>query len=361
MSYKAQLEGWVHQQWSSRGLFAWALSPLSLLYMALAKSQQKKAHAKSLPVPVVVVGNIYVGGTGKTPVTMALVRALAHAGFRPGIISRGFGRHSDTPQLVTPTSLAKDVGDEPLLICQQTGVPVAVGSNRWAAGMLLLQNHPEVDVILSDDGLQHRALARDVEIAVVGARGLGNGWVLPAGPLREGPSRLDQVDAVVLNTQDETIVSTRTPRYVASSCFGLCHQLATDQRETIDALAQRIQNEKLKVMAAAGIASPGRFFAMVRAHDIDCVEKPLGDHFDFATNPFKDVDADLIFITAKDAVKCVAHPELKNDPRLWVVELEVELDPYLIEMIVSRVKDAQKEKGRPLTPTSAPLTEQPTA
>ncbi len=350
MSMRARLEDWIHEQWSHRGPVAIALSPLSVLFYAVSQIRRRRAVPRRLPVPVVVVGNIYVGGTGKTPVTISLVESLVKAGFRPGIISRGYGRSGEKPRIVLPTSNAADVGDEPLLISMKTNVPVAVGRDRHAAGELLLAEHPEIDVILSDDGLQHFALERDVEIAVVGARGLGNGWVLPAGPLREGPSRLDEVDAIVLNTTEESIVRSRTPRYVASSCFGTCTQLATGRTSTIDALSEKISEGHLQALAAAGIASPGRFFAMVKAHDIDCRTKPLGDHFDFDTDPFSGDPADVILITAKDAVKCRTHPVLKNDPRLWVVGLEISLDPYLIDLLVRRINAAREAKAHPAAP-----------
>ena len=184
----AQIEAWLHRTWSHRGLVPILLSPLSLVFRAVSEWKRRKSVAKSVPVPVVVVGNIYVGGTGKTPVTIALVRALREKGWTPGVISRGYGRSEDDVRLVTPNADALLTGDEPLLIAQETKAPVAVSRYRYRAAQKLLELHPEVDLIISDDGLQHHALARDFEIAVVGARGLGNGWVLPAGPLRESPA-----------------------------------------------------------------------------------------------------------------------------------------------------------------------------
>ena len=180
MTWRAGLEAWAHRQWASRGPVAWLLSPLSLVFLAVSRSRRERTVPNRLPVPVVVVGNIYVGGTGKTPVTIALVRELQARGWRPGVISRGFGRREDGIRLINEETPAAEAGDEPLLIARETGVPVAVGRARFEAGRALLEAHPEVDLIVSDDGLQHAALARDVEIAVVGARGLGNGWVLPA-------------------------------------------------------------------------------------------------------------------------------------------------------------------------------------
>ncbi len=334
----AQIEAWLHRTWSHRGLVPILLSPLSLVFRAVSEWKRRKSVAKSVPVPVVVVGNIYVGGTGKTPVTIALVRALREKGWTPGVISRGYGRSEDDVRLVTPNADAMLTGDEPLLIAQETKAPVAVSRYRYRAAQKLLELHPEVDLIISDDGLQHHALARDFEIAVVGARGLGNGWVLPAGPLRESPARLDTVDAIVLNTPNETIVTSRTPRFAASSCFDVCRQLATGATASIDELSERLAASKGKALAAAGIASPGRFFAMIRAHDIEPEELPLPDHYDFEKNPFVGHEADLILITGKDAVKCARHPDLAKDERIWVVGLELKLDDYLIELIDERCR-----------------------
>ena len=333
MSIRAKIENWLHQEWARFGLLSAVLSPLSLIFYGIARTRKRRTVEHRLLVPVVVVGNIYVGGTGKTPVTITIVKELQRRGWKPGIISRGFGRSAEEVSLVTAESTAAQVGDEPLLISRETGVPVAVGRQRYQAGLALRKAHPEIDVIVSDDGLQHHALARDFEIAVVGTRGLGNGLVLPAGPLREPPSRLDTVDAIVLNTNNEVIVKSRTPRYAASSCFGQCTQLATGKTATIDELAERIHEHNWKPLSAAGIAAPQRFFAMIRAHDVEGETIELGDHFDFAENPFAGRTEDIIFITGKDAVKCYSDPVLSKDERLWVVSLDMHLDPSLIDSI----------------------------
>lgn len=348
MSNHPRLEAWVHRVWSRRGPIACLLYPLSLAYAFVSASRRRRTVPTHLPVPVAVVGNIYVGGTGKTPVTIALVRELRARGWTPGVISRGFGRTASEVRLVTPESSAAEVGDEPLLIARESLAPVAVGRERAKAGQALLEAHPGVNIILSDDGLQHTALARDVELAVVGARGLGNGWLLPAGPLREPASRLDAVDAIILNTTAETEVESRTPRYAVSSCFGLCRRLSTGESRSIDALAAELARTKGRALAAAGIASPGRFFAMVRAHDIDCAELELGDHYDFSSNPFKDRKERIILITAKDAVKCARIPEIRDDPRIWVVALEVVLDAYLADLVDQKAFEAAQRLGSKL-------------
>ena len=331
---RASIESWLHRQWTKRGLLACALSPLSLVFLSAARKRRKNLVPKALPVPVVVVGNIYVGGTGKTPVTIALVKELIRRGWRPAVISRGFGRKDELPKLVTPTSPAAEVGDEPLLIAQQAGVPVAVARDRVAAAHLILDKFPDCNLMISDDGLQHYGLARDVEIAVVGARGLGNGWVLPAGPLREPPSRLDEVDAIVLNATEDTFDS-RTPRFAATAVLGKARSLDGAKSLDLDELAASGKT----VRAAAGIAAPGRFFAMLRAHDIEGEMVELGDHFAFDSNPFKNAKEDVILITGKDAVKCRQHPELAKDERIYWVEYLVDIDPYLVDFIENKLKE----------------------
>lgn len=331
---RASIESWLHRQWTKRGLLAYALSPLSLVFLSAARKRRKNLVPKAIPVPVVVVGNIYVGGTGKTPVTIALVKELIRRGWRPAVISRGFGRKDELPKLVTPTSPAAEVGDEPLLIAQQAGVPVAVARDRVAAAHLILDKFPECNLMISDDGLQHYGLARDVEIAVVGARGLGNGWVLPAGPLREPPSRLDEVDAIVLNATEDTFDS-RTPRFAATAVLGKARSLDGAKSLDLDELAASGKT----VRAAAGIAAPGRFFAMLRAHDIEGEMVELGDHFAFDSNPFKNAKEDVILITGKDAVKCRQHPELAKDERIYWVEYLVDIDPYLVDFIENKLKE----------------------
>ncbi len=352
---RSAIETKLHNIWSRRGLAASLLYPLSLVYLCLARSRSKKITPVELPVPVVVVGNIYVGGTGKTPITIALVRELCAAGFTPGIISRGYGRAAADIQLVTPESDAALVGDEPLLIAQSCEVPVAVGRDRIAAAHALLQAHPEVNVIVSDDGLQHKRLARDVELAVIGARGLGNGWALPAGPLREMPSRLNTVDAIILNATDEQLTS-RTPRFAATSQMGDAVRIANGQRRSLDDLAHRIAEKEAHVLAAAGIAAPERFFCMLNAHDIQAVTMPLGDHYDYAENPFKGHPARYIFVTGKDAVKIRQNPEMSQDRRIWAVDLEMQLDPYLIEFVIEKVHEAAERKNLDVVPISKSVT-----
>jgi tetraacyldisaccharide 4'-kinase len=289
-----------------------------------------KSH--KLPVPVLVVGNIFIGGTGKTPLTIWLAATLRAAGFSPGIISRGHGGAGSGE--VTPQSLAAEVGDEPLLIATRTGCPVMVGRDRPRAGRALLAAHPGVDILISDDGLQHYALRRDIEIVLFDGRGAGNGWLLPAGPLREPVSR--KRDFTIVNTPELT---PQLANAVGGAPFRM--QLAGRFAERMTQRAERIALRDLagqRIAAAAGIGNPGRFFAMLRGHGLAFAELALPDHHDFLDDPFARLDADVILITEKDAVKCGQIENLKHDPRLWVVPVTAQLDAALAEQIVEKCR-----------------------
>lgn len=331
------LESTLTRAWLRRGALACALWPLSRLFGALVSLRAwlfRKGLLRSqrLPVPVLVVGNIFIGGTGKTPLTIWLADTLRAAGFTPGIISRGHGGEGSGE--VTPRSLAAEVGDEPLLIATRTGCPVMVGRNRPAAGRALLAAHPEVDLIISDDGLQHYALQRDIEIVLFDARGAGNGWLLPAGPLREPVSR--RRDFTVVNTPQLTPALAAS---VGGAPFRM--QLAGKVAERMTDRAERVALTDLagkRIVAAAGIGNPGRFFAMLRGEGLEPAELALPDHHDFLDQPFARVDADIILVTEKDAVKCGQIENLKNDPRLWVVPVTAQLDAALAEQIVEKCR-----------------------
>lgn len=323
------------------------LAPLALVFLALTGLRRRLVRPEQLPCPVVVVGNLYVGGTGKTPTTLALVRALQTRGWRPGVIARGHGRDAATARLVHVDDDARAVGDEPLLIAQTSGVPVAVAARRIEAGRLLLAAHPECNVLIADDGLQHLALARDFEIAVIGPQGLGNGWVLPAGPLREPPSRLASVDALVLNSASALpTAGGRLPQaYLLNASLGDAQPLTGGPALALAELARRQRTQGLRILAAAGIGLPERFFAMLSAAGLALDTLALPDHHDYATNPFASREADLVLITAKDAVKCRARPEIAADARVHVVPLVARLDPTLIEHLETRLQETAR--GRP--------------
>ncbi len=329
------LEAILTRAWLRRGVLACALWPLSLLFGALVglRARQYRSGAKAstrLPVPVIVVGNIFIGGTGKTPLTIWLAGVLRAAGYTPGVISRGFGSSDAAPRAVTPDSTALQVGDEPLLIARRSGCPVMVGRDRAAAGRALLAACPEVDIIISDDGLQHYALERDIEIVLFDGRGVGNGWLLPAGPLREPATR--RRDFTIVNAPNAVPGVGGTPHRM---------QLRGTMAEPLAAAGQGVALADLRgkrIVAAAGIGNPGRFFAMLRAAGLAFGELPLPDHHDFLDRPFDGVDADIILITEKDAVKCGQIEHLKHDPRLWVVPVTAQLDSALAEQIVEKCR-----------------------
>jgi tetraacyldisaccharide 4'-kinase len=338
----SSLESTLTRAWLRRGPLALALWPLSLLFRLLASLRLALFRAgvlKSarLPVPVVVVGNIFIGGTGKTPLTIWLAEQLRAAGFRPGVISRGHGGAEGAPIEVSTASSAREVGDEPLLIAMRAGCPVVVGRRRVEAGRRLLELHPEVDVLVADDGLQHYALQRDVEVVLFDGRGVGNGWTLPAGPLREPPSR--RRDVTVVNAPELTPALARA---VGGSPFQM--RLAGGMAER---LGDPVVRQPLaafrgkRIVAAAGIGNPGRFFAMLRAEGLAIEELPLPDHHDFLDDPFRALSADVILVTEKDAVKCRQLENINNDPRLWVVPVAAQIDPLLAAHIV------EKCRGRP--------------
>ncbi len=324
--------GWMNI-WTKRGLFSALLWPFSLLFrlvVVFRRYAYKNNWFKSfrLPVPVVIVGNVFVGGTGKTPLVIWLVGILRKAGFTPGVISRGYGTSNVDPVLVTDHSKSDQAGDEPLLIVSQTGCPLVVCRKRVKAAEFLLNRHPEVDIIISDDGMQHYALARNVEIMLFDGRGSGNGWMLPAGPLREPVSR--RRDFTVINGNNSPAPG--NPIYVDDMFL---MRMVTDRAEQLKDRThvkklQEIQTgssgEMLKTVAAAGIGNPSRFFASLRMARLNFTELPLPDHFAFTSNPFGTLDADIILITEKDAVKCAQIEEIVSDDRIWVVPARVEID-----------------------------------
>ncbi|MBB3214012.1 tetraacyldisaccharide 4'-kinase [Herbaspirillum sp. Sphag1AN] len=346
----ASLESGLMRAWTRRGWLACLLWPLSLLFGTVvwwrrAMYRRGWKQAERLPVPVVVVGNVFVGGTGKTPLTIWLVEVLRRAGYTPGVISRGYGAAAQGTLTVTPASQAREVGDEPLLIAERSACPVVVGRSRVAAGRALLTQYPEVDVIISDDGLQHYALARDVEIILSDRRGQGNGWLLPAGPLRESARRRGDFAVCNLGSAADTTegVPILPPDTLPNT---LPMWLQAGEAEQLKDRSRRVPLAELAVtsfdgplLAAAGIGNPGRFFATLTASGLQFETLALPDHYDFAVNPFAAVSAGLILITEKDAVKCRAIEALKNDSRLWVVPVTARIDGALADQLVEKLRE----------------------
>jgi len=288
----------LEQAWYERGILTQLLRPLSWVFLAIVNLRRflyRHGIKKSvkLPVPVIVVGNISVGGTGKTPLVIWIANYLKQAGRKPGVVSRGYGgRARSWPQQVRPDADPVIVGDEAVVISRRTGCPMAVGPDRVADGQALLQ-YAGVDVIISDDGLQHYALERTVEIAVIdGIRRFGNGFCLPAGPLRELRTRLDEVDCRVTNgvaAQGEVPM-----RYKAERAINL----VTQEVRTLDDFKNQTVN------AIAGIGNPDRFFNFIRAGGFRINTRAFPDHHTFSPDEIDFPDDEALFMTEKDAVKC---------------------------------------------------------
>jgi tetraacyldisaccharide 4'-kinase len=304
----------LQRAWLRRGAVARALWPLSLLFGALAALRRGAYRAglfrsERLPVPVIVVGNVIAGGSGKTPLVMALVAHLQSRGIACGVVSRGYGRTSAECREVKPDSDARDTGDEPLLISRTCKVPVFVAADRVQAGRALLAAHPATRVIVCDDGLQHYALQRDVEVCVFDERGVGNGWLLPAGPLREPwPRAVD----LVLRTRDT--------RGVAG--FAVDRKLAghAQRADGTTVPLQQLKGRRLKAIAA--IAKPQAFFSMLRASGLDLAHAiALPDHDDFGHASFAEDQEFELLCTEKDAVKL-----WRSCPQAWAVPLALSVE-----------------------------------
>ena len=328
------LENLLTQAWQSRGLIAWLLLPLAAIFFLIIFFRRIFYRlgifsSSTLPVPVIVVGNIFIGGTGKTPLVIWLVSMLRTHGYSPGVISRGYGAQSSAVIEVMADMSAAQAGDEPLLIARKCKVPVFVGRDRVAAARCLLAAYPGVDVIISDDGLQHYALGRTIEIQLSDTRGHGNGWLLPAGPLREPVSR--RSDFYVINGGDSIAgIHTHGMQIIGTQAEQMIDR---QQRLTFSSL----QNKR--IAAVAGIGHPGRFFEMLQSQGV-VLEWALAlpDHFDFSTNPFIEIKADIILITEKDAVKCARITGIAQDTRLWIVPVEASIAEPLAQDILEKLR-----------------------
>lgn len=334
---KAWLEARCARLWwrAPPGALAWALWPLSLLYDALRRLNARGRHPQLLPVPVLVVGNLVVGGAGKTPTVIAAVQALQARGHRPGVISRGHGRHGTQPREVADADSASAVGDEPLLLHRRCRVPVWVGADRVAAGRRLCAARPQVDVLVSDDGLQHRRLARQAALIVFDERGAGNGLLLPAGPLREPLPAAVPASCRVLYTAGHA--STPLPGALATRRLQQAWPLAAwhagdaTQAQPLAALQGR------PLLAAAGLAAPQKFFAMLAAADLQFTALPLPDHHAFDTLPWPPGSGDVL-VTEKDAVKI--DPARTGTTRVWVLPLDFAIPAALVDQLSALLFDS---------------------
>jgi tetraacyldisaccharide 4'-kinase len=320
---------WLEKHWYRLTPLHLILLPASLLFGLLAGLRRALYRSgilpsEKLPVPVIVVGNITVGGSGKTPLTLALAQQFIELGWHPGIVSRGFGGANAAPRSVPPSGDPDTLGDEALLMAQRALCPVWVGRDRAACARALLIAHPECDMLLSDDGLQHYRLRRDIEIAVVdGVRRFGNGCLLPAGPLREGPARLQTVDAVVINGGASAEGEYRMQ--LDGSIF--CNLLNPGTTR----LAADFHGQKLH--AIAGIGNPQRFFAHLESLGLSVETHAFPDHHRYAPADLAYTGADAILMTEKDAVKCAAFATEKY----WVLRVDAQIDPSLTRRILERI------------------------
>jgi tetraacyldisaccharide 4'-kinase len=325
------IQQWLNHVWYERSAPPKWLMPLALLYGALAGGRRilyrrRWRRAARMPCPVVVVGNLSVGGTGKTPLVCWLVAHLSARGFKPGVVTRGYGGSAGDVRRVTATDDPALVGDESVLLARRTSVPVAVGRDRPAAAQLLVSTG--CNVIVSDDGLQHYALARDCEVVVIdGDRRFGNGWLLPAGPLREPPGRLKAVDAVVVNGARPLLAGALSMRLTAQHAVAVLSGAV----QPLGALAGH------SIHALAGIGNPERFFNMLRSRGIEVSGRPLDDHARLTPEDIDFGDDKPVLMTEKDAVKCAAFA----GERHWYVPVtatfEVGESHALMNIVLDRI------------------------
>jgi tetraacyldisaccharide 4'-kinase len=323
------------RHWASRGAIAWLLWPPSLLFGLLVflrrlsfRLRLLRSHAAG--IPVIVVGNLSAGGSGKTPLVLRVAEILREHGWKPGIVSRGYGGRADAPREATIGSDPAEVGDEPMLLARRSGCPVWVAPDRVAAVRALRARHPECDVIVSDDGLQHYALRRDVEICVVDERSMGNGFLQPAGPLREPRSRLASVDATVVHGES-------AEKGYRMALEGDRLVRLTDAREVRSARSFAGQ----RVHAVAGIGDPRRFFLQLGGFGLKVMPHPFPDHHAFRAEDFEFGDADPVVMTEKDAVKCKRIAQGNPQAQFWMFPVSAALDPAFERWLLEKLRGSK--------------------
>jgi len=330
------MKTWLERLWYQSTRPPRLLLPLAVLYRGIAGriAARRKSEAIHLSVPVVIVGNISVGGTGKTPFVIWLINELRALGWRPGVVSRGYGGRAPAyPLRVTAETSTEHCGDEPALIARRTGAPVAVAPDRVAAAQLLLDDR-ETDIIIADDGLQHYRLARNLEICVVdGSRGIGNGACLPAGPLREPPERLNAVNLIVINGAcTAPLPPSPVPTITMHIATRRVRRLQDNETRAIETFAGQT------VHAVAGIGNPTRFFEALRAHGLRVIPHPFPDHYRYAPVDLCFDDDRPVLMTDKDAVKCVSFAL----PQLWAVSIEPQIeaaDAARVRELLAQLRD----------------------
>ena len=329
---------WIERYWQKVTPLAVLLYPLSLVFRLAVAARRVLyrsglLHSTRLPVPVIVVGNINAGGSGKTPLVLWLVKFLARHGRRPGIVSRGYGGVSRTARAVHADSDPALVGDEPAMLARRGAAPLWVGSDRVAAAQGLLAADPACDVIVCDDGLQHYRLGRAMEIIVVdGARRFGNGWMHPAGPLREPPARLAAVDAVVVNGGGAAGMLLGARAVFEMTLRGERFRNLLDPGRSVgpEHFAGR------DVHAVAGIGDPQRFFARLTQLGLDVTGHAFPDHHPYTATDLAQCDGHDVIMTEKDAVKCHGFA----NPRWWTLMVDADVDPAFGDAVLRGIEKA---------------------
>jgi tetraacyldisaccharide 4'-kinase len=332
--------------WYSSARWVRLLYPLSLLYNFLARRKRAAYACGRKPVyrasvPVIVIGNITVGGTGKTPLCLALAKFLQAQGRHPAIITRGYkGKSSQYPLRVTKATDVDDCGDEAMLLVMNTDIPVVVDPDR-SRGVRFLETHFQPDVILCDDGLQHYALARDIEIAVVdGERGFGNGLLLPAGPLREKPERLAEVDFVIVNGAPLNLPLAEADYYAMTlNTDGLINLLSKQSTKfSPTEFPGKTAVGTSKVHALAGIGNPARFFNLLQTAGFDIMAQPFPDHHQFSKTDICFADDLPVIMTEKDAVKCRDFATEAH----WYLKVSAQLPAVFWQALLAKLDDVGK-------------------
>jgi len=321
--------------WYRRGAIAWLLWPLSLVFLVLVFARRilywvrlfKSVHPG---IPVIVVGNLTVGGSGKTPLVIWIAEFLKGKGWSPAIVSRGYGAKVEGPRAATVASDAAEVGDEPILLARRSGCPVWIGPDRVQVAAVVRREEPKVDVLVLDDGLQHYRMRRDLEIAVVDARGFGNGFLMPAGPLREPKLRLRTVDAVVSHAFPEQ-------KGFSMVLEGDEVHRMTDARERKPLKAFAGQ----KVHAVAGIGDPNRFFLHLGRAGIKVLPHPFPDHHAFTPRELEFGDQTPVMLTEKDAVKLRSAAR----PHWWVLPVSAKPDPAFGSWLLGKLDEWRRSKA----------------
>ena len=357
---RTSLAARIELSWTTGGPLAQALRPIGALHAGLVGLRRLLYRfgwlgSERLPVPVIVVGNRVAGGAGKTPTTLALVEVLKAAGWRPGIVSRGHGGTSSLPREVLADSWAGDVGDEPALMCRRSQVPVCVGRQRAAAGRLLLAHHPDTDVIVCDDGLQHLALRRDLELVLFDERGAGNGRLLPAGPLRE------PIDSPSTARRQWVLYNAAAP---STSLAGTCARRRLAGLVRLEdwwqgqAPVTQVPEALLghPVLASAGVGQPQRFFDALRLElKLQVQALALPDHDDHIELPWPPGTAQVI-VTEKDAVKLLPQRLAQERPGLqvWVAPLALVLPHDLVDELLAELERIcpRRQHGAAGSPTA---------